>query len=79
MKPTGLLTNSVRVATELNRKCPNRRARQRGEGRRPHQHVTLTNGRAKAAEVYVDQLCAAICKGLRDQIAADKQGRFTIA
>ena len=37
------------------------------------------NGRAKDAQKYPDALCRAICRGLTQQIIADKQGQFLIA
>ena len=36
-------------------------------------HITLVNGRAKAAEVYPDKLCKQIVMGLVDQMKADQR------
>ena len=44
-----------------------------------HRHVHLMNGRAKAAQQYPDELCRAVCRGLKQQITADKQGQFLVA
>ena len=38
-----------------------------------HRHITLVNGRAKAAEVYPDKLCKEIVKGLVEQMEADER------
>eukprot|EP00973_Karenia_brevis_P013456 1827317-Karenia_brevis.AAC.1 len=43
-KPTGFATNSPRIAEMLNRRCTNH------DGPAKHRHVTLMNGRAKAAQ-----------------------------
>ena len=44
-----------------------------------HIHVPLVNGRAKVAQTYPDALCKAICKGIVQQIQADRQGKFLSA
>ena len=67
------MTNSPCVALELQRKCPNR------TGHAYHRHVRLEGGRTKAAQIYPDGLCRAICKGLMNQIEFDQQGRFLLA
>ena len=38
-----------------------------------HRHITLVNGRAKAAEVYPDKLCEQIVIGLIDQMKDDQR------
>ena len=59
-KPTSFLTNAVKVAEELNKECEHK-----------HSHVHLLNGRAKRAEVYPDELCFCILKGLIAQMYHD--------
>ena len=73
-KPTRFMTNSPCVANQLQRKCPNRMTHAKS-----HKHVPLLNGRAKAAQKYPTMLCRAICKGIVQQIQADRQGQFLIA
>ena len=36
-----------------------------------HRHVVLLNGKAKAAEVYPEELCKEIVKGLIEQMEVD--------
>ena len=64
LKPTGFMTNSWCIATELDKKCD-----------RMHEHTTLMSGRAAAAAVYPPALCNAICKGLQKQKAYDDTGK----
>ena len=64
-KATGFFTNSVGIAEKFNRRCPNR------HGDIIHKHVTLESGRTRAAQVYPEDLCRAICEGLQDQIRMD--------
>ena len=59
-KPTGFMTNACKIAEELNKECE-----------RKHTHVHLMNGRAKRAEVYPDELCFSILKGLVKQMYHD--------
>ena len=59
-KPTSFLTNSVKVCQRLDRKCPG-----------CPRHVTLMEGRARAAQQYPEALCRAICQGTLDQASAD--------
>ena len=72
-KRTGFMTNAPCIAKRLNIKCPN------NNSYRPHDHVQLINGRAAAAQVYPPTLCMAVCRGLMEQIEADRRGQFTIA
>ena len=72
-KSTGFMTNSACIAKRLSLRCPNH------GGHKVHDHVILINGRAKKAEVYTDALCRAICKGLVEQLDADRKGQFMIA
>ena len=60
-KRTKFLTNSVEVARALERRC---------DGSHPHQ--LLLNGRAKRAEEYTEELCKAMCKGIKDQMMLDQ-------
>ena len=59
-KPTGFMTNATAIAEILLEKC-------RGD----HSHVTLVGGRARVAEVYPDELCFRILKGLLRQMKRD--------
>ena len=56
-KSTRFLTNAPCIAAELSRKCKGN-----------HRHVHLVNGRAAAAQVYPRQLCAAVCRGAKEQL-----------
>ena len=71
-KGTGFLTNSVCIADQLRRRCPNRK------GQQVHRHVILENGRTRAAQVYPDGLCKAICQGFKAQIQMDQKGQFLL-
>ena len=59
-KPTGFMTNAYAIARELEVKCNGL-----------HKHVHLMNGRAKRAEVYPDELCYRILRGLLQQMRRD--------
>ena len=59
-KPTGFLTSSRHVAEQLDRRCLGN-----------HDHVQLVGGRASGAQVYPDDLCAAIVKGVVKQKSED--------
>ena len=72
-KTTGFMTNAQCVAVELTRKCPNR------NGKMAHRHVTLEGGRTRPAQVYPDELCRAICRGMINQIDRDRRGQFMLA
>ena len=72
-KRTSFLTNSVCIAKRLNTSCPNTRECQ------VHRHVVLTNGRARAAQVYPDKGCREICLGIQEQIQRDRQGQYLLA
>ena len=56
-KPSGFMTNAGAIAENLGIQCPG-----------GHRHVHLLNGRAKRAEVYPDELCVIIFKGLVSQL-----------
>ena len=60
-KATSFMTYAPYVAMELQRRCPNRL------GKIHHRHVTLEGGRTTFAQVYPEELCKAICKGLLNQ------------
>ena len=60
MKPTGFMTNASEIADELKQTCDGQ-----------HTHVKLLNGRARRAEVYPDELCYHIVKGLMKQMKKD--------
>ena len=64
MKPTGYLTNSPKIATELSLRCTT-----------DHHHVQLMGGRASAAEVYPAQLSEAKIRGLKKHFVEDKKLR----
>ena len=55
------MSNSEAVLKELSRKCDGK-----------HKHEPLLDGRAKAAAIYPEGLCRAICKGLMEQLRMDK-------
>ena len=59
-KPTAFMTNSEKIADRLQRKCVNL-----------HRHIQLISGRAKQAEIYPDELCKQIVKGVVDQMRED--------
>ena len=59
-KPTAFMSNSSEILKRLARKCSG-----------DHRHILLVNGRAKRAEVYPDELCKEIVKGLVDQMVMD--------
>jgi len=59
-KPTGFMTNARAIAEELGIHCDGQ-----------HRHVHLLNGRAKRAEVYPDELCVRILRGLVSQMRID--------
>ena len=61
-KATGFMTNAKCIAHRLEVKCNGL-----------HRHITLINGRAKAAEVYPDKLCKAIIMGLVEQMEHDQR------
>ena len=44
-----------------------------------HEHIKLEDGRARAAQVYPDELCKAICRGLEAQLKVDAQQQFLLA
>ena len=58
-KRTKFLTNILEIKDELGRKC---------DGRHEHQH--LIANRAKAAEVYPEELCRAICRAVVNSMAS---------
>ena len=57
-KPTGFMTSSLCIYDELNKRCDSSLGRE---------HVALIAGRAAAAQVYPEELCSAICRGLAKQ------------
>ena len=69
-KPTQFLTNPPCIAQQLQRRCPGKDSH--SESRR----ASLFAGRAKKAQTYPEALCEAICLGVKEQIQADKEGRF---
>ena len=69
---TGFMTNSPCIALQLQRRCPNRK------GYTIHRHVQLDGGKAKAAQIYPPGLCKAVCQGLIEQIAVDRQGQYLL-
>ena len=72
-KATRFMTNSPCIAMKLEKRCPNR------NGIVQHRHVILQGGRTKAAQVYLDGLCGAICEGLIQQLEMDQKGQFLLA
>ena len=56
------MANAKCIAKQLAQRCPG-----------THRHIQLISGRAKAAEVYPDKLCAAIVCGLMEQMQEDSR------
>ena len=65
-KDTGFMTNARMISQRLQRRCDG-----------SHRHVNLINGRAKAAQVYPEELCAEILRGFIDQLKWDGRLRKT--
>ena len=65
-KPTGLLTNSHRIA---------RRMLKGAHAKGKHVHASLIGGRAKACEIYPKDFCMQLCLGLRYQLDKDRESR----
>ena len=59
-KPTRWLTNSPCLADKLDKHCPG-----------THTHEQLLGGKAKGAQVYPPQLCAAIVSAFAEQLKLD--------
>ena len=66
MKPTGFMTNSSFVATELSARC-----------KKDHTHVPLMGGKAKVAAIYPRKWCESIFRGLVAQKEHDESRRLT--
>ena len=66
------MTNSVCVAKRLEKRCPNR------AGHEVYHHVRLENWLTRKAQEYPPELCRAICKGIIEQLEADRRGEFFI-
>ena len=67
-KSTRFLKNSPCMAKQLQKRCPNR------SGEKKHNHVRFENGRAKKAQEYPDGFCRAMCRGIKEQLEADRAG-----
>ena len=65
-KPTGFMSSSRFINRELDQKC---------EG--GHAHIPLVGGRAAGAQVYPQDLCESICKGVYKQKEFDKLNRVS--
>ena len=48
-------------------------------GKMHHRHITLEGGRTKAAQVYPDGFCRALCNGLMRQNEFDQKGQLLFA
>ena len=59
-KATKFMTNSWHLAEELKKRCDG-----------THEHQALVNDRARDAQVYPQELCKAICRGLIKQKTDD--------
>ena len=60
-KPTGLMTNAIKIAETLQKDCAG-----------DHRHIVLIGGgRARRAQVYPNELCRQIIFGSRDQMMHD--------
>jgi hypothetical protein len=64
VKPTGWATNSGRIANRLDARCENRERPAWSQ----HRHCHLTDGRAKAYEVYPPKLVKEILLGLKEEL-----------
>lgn len=71
-KGIGFITNSICIAKKSSRRCPNRR------GEMLHKHVVLKARRIRAAQVYPEGLCKAICERLQEQKRLDEKGQFLL-
>ena len=65
-KDTRFMTNAIMIAERLNRVCD-----------KTHSHVPLIGGRAKKAQIYPEDLCAQMLRGLIDQLRYDGRLRDT--
>ena len=66
-KPTGWMSNSMHILSELNKLCTN------SDGKNPpHRHADLQSGRAAHAAIYPEKLCLSILKGLRKELTSSK-------
>ena len=59
-KPTGWMTNSLCIADAMEKRCSG-----------GHRHVQLTDGRARACQVYPVKLSLQILRGFRKQLQQD--------
>eukprot|EP00973_Karenia_brevis_P017873 2454929-Karenia_brevis.AAC.1 len=59
-KPTKFMGNCPSIMKRLRRRC-------NGD----HSHIHLMSGRAKGAAIYPKELCAEICRGLKEQEEED--------
>ena len=62
-KTTKFMTNSHEIAKQLGRRRDN-----------SHKHYPLVSGRAAAAAVYPQELCRAVCAGLKEEVKLRRQG-----
>ena len=65
-KPTGWMSNSPYILEELNQQCINNKL----PPDQRHRHASLEHGRARQAQVYPEQLCYSILRGLRRHMVA---------
>ena len=72
-KRIGFMTNSPCIAAALTKRCPNTKSNV------VHRHVRLESGRTKVAQIYPPELCQAICRGFKEQLEANRNGRFMLA
>ena len=54
------MTNAIMIAERLNRVCD-----------KTHKHIQLIGGRVEKAELYPEELCAQMLRGLLDQMRYD--------
>lgn len=66
-KPTKIMAISVAVNREMRRRCPG-----------CERHVVLEGGRAAKAARHPKELCMAICRGIKKQLAADSAGLMIV-
>lgn len=64
-KPDGFLIDSLAAVVESIKRCDE-----------AHQHATLEEGKARHVQIYPQELCNEICRGLKHQREMDAAGLF---
>lgn len=68
----GVMTNPFCIALQMQGMCPNR------NGYTVHGHVQLDGGTTKTSQICAPELCRAACKGLVEQMEADRNEKFLL-